>query len=189
MVQTIYIEPNTGNLGIGTATPLQPLHIQGGCIISGNVGIGTTNPLQPLHVINTILTSNITLGTATLSSPLGAMPMFACRAWVNFDGTSAGTNPFSLPIIAKGNVTSVIRNSTGNYTVNYTTSMPSTSYASIITFDGTTTSAITGQARIDNKTTSNIIFGCFRLGSSAAGGGSTADVAFNSPGVSLAIFM
>lgn len=185
MVQTIYIEPNTGNLGIGTATPLRPLHIQGAGIFTGNVGIGTTNPLQPLHVINTILTSNITLGTATLSSPIGAMPMFACRAWVNFDGTVAGTNPFSLPIIAGGNVASVTRNSTGSYTVTFTIPMPSTSYASIITFDGTGTGVLTGQALVDTKSISSITFSCYR----ATSGADTSRLAFQSGNVSLAIFM
>jgi hypothetical protein len=54
----------------------------------------------------------------------GNAPIFACRAWVRFSGsTSPGT------IAASGNVSSVTRNSTGDYTVNFTTALPSANYA------------------------------------------------------------
>jgi hypothetical protein len=57
----------------------------------------------------------------------GSAPVYACRAWVNFDGTtSPGT------IRASGNVSSVTRNGTGDYTVNFTTAMPDANYASAI---------------------------------------------------------
>jgi hypothetical protein len=39
-----------GNIGIGAATPLQKLHVEGTTFLNGNVGIGTSNPLSPLHV-------------------------------------------------------------------------------------------------------------------------------------------
>jgi hypothetical protein len=49
---------------------------------------------------------------------------YKCRAWVNFDGTtSPGT------IRASGNVSSVTRNNTGDYTVNFTTAMPDANYS------------------------------------------------------------
>jgi hypothetical protein len=48
----------------------------------------------------------------------------ALRAWVNFNGTtSPGT------IRASGNVSSVTRNGTGDYTVNFTTAMLDANYA------------------------------------------------------------
>ena len=54
----------------------------------------------------------------------GSAPVYACRAWVNFDGTtSPGT------IRASGNVSSVTKNDTGDYTVNFTSAMPDTNYA------------------------------------------------------------
>ena len=52
----------------------------------------------------------------------GAAPIYACRAWVNFNGSNGS-------IRASGNVSSVTRNSTGNYTVNFTTAMPDANYS------------------------------------------------------------
>jgi len=45
------------------------------------------------------------------------------KAWVNFDGSSGGVS-----IRASFNVSSVTRNTTGKYTVNFTTAMPSANY-------------------------------------------------------------
>ena len=53
----------------------------------------------------------------------GAAPIYACRAWVNFNGTG------TVAIRASGNVSSVVRNGTGQYTVNFTTAMPDTNYS------------------------------------------------------------
>jgi hypothetical protein len=65
--------------------------------------------------------------TATAGSPA----YYAARAWVNFDGTtSPGT------IRASQNVSSVTRNATGEYTVNFATAMPDTNYAAVCTRSG-----------------------------------------------------
>jgi len=56
----------------------------------------------------------------------GSAPIFACRAWVNFNGTG------TVAIRASGNVSSITDNGTGNYTVNFTTAMPDTDFAYFI---------------------------------------------------------
>lgn len=53
----------------------------------------------------------------------GSPPIYACRAWVNFNGTG------TVAIRASGNVSSITDNNTGDYTVNFTTAMPDANYA------------------------------------------------------------
>lgn len=53
----------------------------------------------------------------------GAAPLFACRAWVNFNGTG------TVAIRASGNVASITDNGVGDYTINFTTAMPDANYA------------------------------------------------------------
>jgi hypothetical protein len=52
----------------------------------------------------------------------GAAPIYAARAWVNFDGTG------TVAIRASGNVSSITDNGTGDYTVNFTTAMTDANY-------------------------------------------------------------
>jgi hypothetical protein len=73
--------------------------------------------------------------TGLVNSP-GAAPVYGARAWVNFDGTrdtsgavsTANTNRL---IRAQGNVSSVLRNGTGDYTVNFTTAMVDANYCAL----------------------------------------------------------
>jgi len=67
-----------------------------------------------------------TQSVKTALNAVGEAPIYACRAWVNFNGNS------STPTIrASGNVSSVVRNGTGDYTINFTTPMPDTNYVSV----------------------------------------------------------
>ena len=53
----------------------------------------------------------------------GNAPMYACRAWVNFNGSG------TVAIRASGNVSSITDNGVGDYTVNFIIAMPDTNYA------------------------------------------------------------
>tara|TARA_Y100001973_G_C5198020_1_gene335654 strand:- start:1463 stop:1963 length:501 start_codon:yes stop_codon:yes gene_type:complete len=70
-----------------------------------------------------------TSGTAVTKST--TLPLFGCRAWVNFDGTSTTSisSEDCCAIRASGNVSKVVRNGTGDYTVNFATAMPDANYA------------------------------------------------------------
>jgi hypothetical protein len=85
-----------------------------------------------------IADANIT--AAKLSgAQTGSAPIYGCRAWVNFDGTrneadtGASTNGANVKIRASGNVTSVLKNATGDYTVTFTTAMVDANYCPVAT--------------------------------------------------------
>ncbi|CAB4160719.1 hypothetical protein UFOVP764_12 [uncultured Caudovirales phage] len=60
---------------------------------------------------------------ATALNASGAAPLYAARAWVNFNGTG------TIAIRASGNVTSITDNGVGQYGVNFTTALSDTNYS------------------------------------------------------------
>jgi hypothetical protein len=64
---------------------------------------------------------------AVIPSNTTFYPGFLCRAWVNFNGT--GTIGANQTIRGSGNVSSVLKNGTGDYTVNIDTDMPDGNYS------------------------------------------------------------
>lgn len=79
--------------------------------------------------ITTARINNAAVTAAKLDgAQTGSAPIYAARAWVRFNGSIA-----SPTIGASGNVSSVTKNSTGNYTINFTTAMPDTLYTTFVT--------------------------------------------------------
>ena len=68
-------------------------------------------------------TADITALEAVAITSTGTAPRYACRAWVNFNGTGTPA------IRASGNVSSITDNGTGDYTINFTTALPDANYA------------------------------------------------------------
>jgi hypothetical protein len=66
----IFPSGGSGNVGIGTATPVGLFQVGGGTLTvlsNGNVGIGTTNPLAELEVNGVIISSSTLAGELTLN--------------------------------------------------------------------------------------------------------------------------
>jgi hypothetical protein len=62
-------------------------------------------------------------GVFAFNSGYGSVaPAYACRAWVNFNGTGTPA------IRASANVSSLTDNGTGDYTINFTNAMPDGNY-------------------------------------------------------------
>ena len=78
--------------------------------------------------------STVLAATKTALNASGSAPVYGCRTWVNFDATrnssggsdTANTNRF---INGSGNITSVLRNSIGDYTITFTIAMPDANYS------------------------------------------------------------
>jgi hypothetical protein len=65
-------------------------------------------------------------GNLSFNSGYGSVATaYGCRAWVNFNGTTASPSTRR----GSGNVSSVTKNGTGDYTVNFTSAMPDVNYA------------------------------------------------------------
>ena len=62
-------------------------------------------------------------GVKTALNATGTAPIYACRAWVNFNGTG------TVAIRASGNVSSITDNGVGAYVANLATAMPDTNYS------------------------------------------------------------
>jgi hypothetical protein len=77
---------------------------------------------------NTAIDSTVTMSAnqsavKTALNASGSAGIYACRAWVNFNGSG------TVAIRDSGNVSSITDNGTGLYTINFTTAMPDTDYS------------------------------------------------------------
>ena len=86
----------------------------------------------------TTISGNTGVSQVQADATQGSLPLFGCRAWVNFAGTKDTTGATSTAntnrlINASGNVTSVLRNGTGDYTVTFTEAPPDANYAAVVT--------------------------------------------------------
>ena len=82
----------------------------------------------------------------------GSAPVYACRAWVNFNGTG------TVAIRASGNVSSITDNGVGIYTVNFTTALPDANYSAVVTCTnrgGSTSPSINNSCGYGSDTTKN----------------------------------
>ena len=111
--------------------------------LSGNTGQtigGTQVTLLPANsaVQFVYRLSNTTWYRITSSAigNIGTAPLYAARAWVNFNGTG------TVAIRGSGNVTSITDNGTGDYTINFTTAMPDANFSAAISLGGTSTADV-----------------------------------------------
>lgn len=97
------------------------------------------------------------LGFKTALNASGDAPVYACRAWVNFNGTG------TVAIRASGNVSSITDNSSGNYTVNFTTPMPDTNYSPAFFVSASSTSNFLILSLLDSEVATFVTTNSFRF--------------------------
>jgi hypothetical protein len=128
---------SSGNVGIGTTSPGRKLEIYAsGPAIKLNNGTynwtvgtggfidGTDSLVFYSGTVGDVVGRFDGSSNFKFNSGYGSVATaYGCRAWVNFDGTtSPGT------IRGSGNVSSVTKNGTGDYTINFTNSMTDGNY-------------------------------------------------------------
>ena len=87
------------------------------------------------------LTGNVAAARITDAlNATGSAPIYATRAWVNFNGTG------TVAIRQSGNVSSITDVGTGDYTVNFTTALTDANYSLILTGTYGSSNAFNGTA-------------------------------------------
>ena len=166
-----------------------PITLNGTTGISGNDGSASTPTIQGTDTNTGIyFPGNDRIGFAEggiqvgefdangnflMNSGYGSVAIaYACRAWVNFNGTG------TVAIRASGNVSSITDNGTGDYTVNFTTALADANY-SCVGCTGANTAGVTVNAPYNGFTAA---VGSIRVGTS------TAAVYVDASQVNVAIF-
>lgn len=111
---------------------------------------GLTDPARA------VVPAYLKAGVAAALNASGSAPMFASRAWGNFNGTG------TVAIRGSGNVSSLTDVGVGNYTVNLTTSMPDANYA-VTTSYAYTTTTIASAGNAGNLSANNLATGTFSI--------------------------
>jgi hypothetical protein len=129
-----------GNVGVGVVAPNDKLDVDGVIRISsgnvirwvdgGNIRSSILGDASSNLIFSTASTERARISGAGLfqyNNGYGSVATaVGCRAWVSFDGTAV-TNPASATgIRGSGNVSSILDNGVGDYTINFTTAMPDT---------------------------------------------------------------
>jgi hypothetical protein len=117
------ISLNVGNTVVASMNASGLYTSTGNLLITQANSIGTS-AIEDGAVTNAKLT--LAANASAIKTALNASGdagIYACRAWVNFNGTG------TVAIRASGNVSSITDNGTGDYTVNFTTAMPDADYA------------------------------------------------------------
>lgn len=126
-----------------------------------NTGIGhssadtldfVTNAVSRARISSTGLQSSVVPDLSGSNTTL--YNEYKCRAWVNFNGTTATPST----IRGSGNVSSVTKNGTGDYTVNFATAMPDVNYSWSISSDRQTAPIVQIISSVATPLTSSLRF-------------------------------
>ncbi|HHW34413.1 MAG TPA: hypothetical protein GXX24_09800 [Paracoccus solventivorans] len=114
VVDTRTITAGAGLTGGGNLTANRTIAADFATQAEALAGSAADKVMTPLRVMEAV--------PAALNAA-GAAPVYACRAWVAFKGTSP------VSILASGNVSSVTRTAAGVYRLNFVTAMQDANYA------------------------------------------------------------
>ncbi|MGY5666159.1 hypothetical protein ACXHQR_16795, partial [Vibrio cincinnatiensis] len=123
--QIIGTDQTNGTWRLGT--PL-PNSVSFGCNSNQSLLLGSYDPQTNQFTPRAGLRQSGQFQTKVAGESSQVIDSFSCRAWVNFDGTVA--NPV---IRGSANVSSIVKTSAGDFTVNLASSMPDSNYAVIYT--------------------------------------------------------
>jgi hypothetical protein len=129
--------PSSGTLTNATGLPLTTGVTGTLPVANGGTGVTTSTGSGAVVRGTSPTLTTPTIDSAQFATVSGTAPLYACRAWVNFDGTKDTTGATSTAntnrlIRASGNVASVLRNGTGDFTVTFTTAMSDANFVACV---------------------------------------------------------
>ena len=136
-----------------------------GRLVFSTTSDGAASPTERFRISNDGSFSSVIPGGSTL------YPQFACRAWVNFNGTG------TVAIRASGNVSSITDNGVGDYTVNFTTAMADANYCAVVT--GSSTDGASSNIVMDILSSTAPTASAIRVLSETGGTGTNTDSEFS----------
>lgn len=107
-----------------------------------------------------ITPNNLVHGMYARLNAVGAAPIYACRAWVNFNGTG------TVAIRGSGNVGSITDSGTGKYIVNFINAMPDANYSATIGINLASGGVSASEHAIYNQTTASLNINVWNLSAS-----------------------
>jgi hypothetical protein len=111
-------------------------------------GTVVADTLQAASTSTLVLKNGVANTPPTIQDSAGTQIGTFCRAWVNFNGTLV-TNPASMTgVRASFNVSSILDNSAGDYTINFTTALPDANYCPVTQSVGESTTSLRGGSMI-----------------------------------------
>tara|TARA_R110000796_G_scaffold22098_3_gene64342 strand:- start:5425 stop:5928 length:504 start_codon:yes stop_codon:yes gene_type:complete len=124
---------------------------------------GQSNLVNSNRIYEAIQDVTSYVDSSSITTTTGTAPYYGCRAFASYNGATQVLNNGA-------NISSVTRNSVGNYTFNFNVAMPDANYSIVVggTFSGQTNNAYISAFQTFNKTTSS--FQIKTTGSGPSGG-------------------
>ncbi len=108
---------------------------------TASVGTNTTQ-IATTAFVNAEISGDVGVANSALVKAAlnasGTAPIYACRAWVNFNGEG------TVAIRGSGNVSSITDNGTGTYVANLTTAMPDVNFSVATSYNKANSSSPSG---------------------------------------------
>ena len=124
-VTPITLDAVNNRVGINQPTPTVDLDVTGSAKLTGNISAVDATLSGNATISGNMQSTNITDGTDTVGTEY--VVNGSAKAWVNFNGTGA------VAIRKSFNMSSITDNGTGDYTANFTNTMPSADCAVSLT--------------------------------------------------------
>lgn len=114
------VETQTGTDTVRAVTPSGLASVTSTTTRAGLVELATDGEVQTgTDAVRAVTPASMKAGL----NASGTAPIYACRAWVNFNGTG------TVAIRASGNVSSITDDGAGRFAVNFTTAMPDENFS------------------------------------------------------------